>query len=203
MILAIDTTAGTTVAVVDGQKVLGFSEFEDRFGHAENIGNAIAQALQQAKISAADIESVAISRGPASYTGLRVGMAAGVAFAAVRSIPLHGVVALDAVATALPNAKSEQWMVISDAKRGEFFCCRYSGIDESGLAIRSSEPEVIKPEQLEKYSDLATVDSNSDAKLIGLYAEKAIAAGVDLSDSTALYLRSPDVTPSTKKRVSG
>ena len=203
MILAIDTTAGTTAAVVDKQQVLGFSEFEDRFGHAENIGNAIEQALQQAKVAAADISSVAISRGPASYTGLRVGMAAGIAFATSRSIPLVAVVALDAVATANPVENSEQWMVVSDAKRGEFFSCRYSGVDESGLAIRFSEPEVLKPEQVEKYSDLARVDIKSDAKLIGMYAEKAIEAGVDLSDATALYLRSPDVTPSTKKRVTG
>jgi len=201
LILAIDTTAGTTAAVIENQQVLGFSEFDDRFGHAENIGSAIQQALQRAQVTAAGITSVAISRGPASYTGLRVGMAAGVAFATARSISLHAVVALDAVATAYPSENS--WLVISDAKRGEFFACSYSGVDDSGLAIRSSELEVLKPEQLEQYSNLTKVDLNCDAKLVGLYAEKAIAAGVELHDATALYLRSPDVTPSTKKRVTG
>lgn len=203
MILAIDTTAGTTAAVINAQQVLGFSEFADKFGHAENIGKAIEQAMQRAGVSASMIEAVAISRGPASYTGLRVGMAAGVAFATARKIPLHAVVALDAVATAYPATNNSGWIVVSDAKRGELFVCTYSGIDAFGLAVKASEPEVLKPEQLDRYSNLFKVDTKSDASVIGLFAEKASAAGVDLSDLSALYLRSPDVTPSMKKRVTG
>lgn len=205
MILAIDSTAGTSAAVVSGGKVLGFSSFDDPFGHAENIGRAIEDALRQAVIKGEDITSVAISRGPASYTGLRVGMAAGVAFATARKIPLHGVVSLDAVAYFhAQEIQADKWLVLSDAKRGELFVGVYSGFDDSGLPIRTDDPAVMKPLDVEeKFHKLTRIDKSSDAAAVGMFAEKAINAGVDFSDATALYLRSPDVTPSAGKRVSG
>ncbi|MEY4560090.1 MAG: tRNA ((37)-N6)-threonylcarbamoyltransferase complex dimerization subunit type 1 TsaB, partial [Actinomycetota bacterium] len=42
MLLAIDTSAGTSTALFDGETLLATIEFDDPFGHAENIGNAIA-----------------------------------------------------------------------------------------------------------------------------------------------------------------
>jgi hypothetical protein len=38
---------------------------------------------------------------------------------------------------------------------------------------------------------------------VGIFAEKSIAQGIELTDVSALYLRSPDVSPSAGKRVSG
>lgn len=205
MILSIDTTAGTSAAVVHEGKVLGYSVFDDPYGHAENVGRAIENALQQASVQAEQIQRVAISRGPASYTGLRVGMATGLAFAIGRQVPLHGVISLDAVA--LFHASETQhsaWIVTSDAKRGELFVGAYAGFSPEGLPIREQQPEVMKPEQLEQsYADMVRIGEPCDAKAVGLYAEMAIAAGLELEDVSALYLRSPDVTPSTGKRVSG
>ena len=77
MLLAIDTSAGTSTAIFDGETLLSLVEYDDPFGHAENIGNAIAEVLKNSKLTAAEITAVAIGRGPAPYTGLRVGMAAG------------------------------------------------------------------------------------------------------------------------------
>jgi len=74
LILAIDTSAGTSAAVFDGVSRLSFINFEDRFGHAENIGLAIRGALTEAGIVPADLTLVAIGRGPAPYTGLRLGL---------------------------------------------------------------------------------------------------------------------------------
>lgn len=205
MILAIDSTAGTSAAVVSEGRVLGFSSFDDPFGHAENIGRAIEEALEQAGIKGESITSVAISRGPASYTGLRVGMAAGVAFATARQIPLLGVVSLDAVAHShAQEITAGRWLVTSDAKRGELFVGVYEGFDDSALPIRNGDPKVMKPLEVEEsFQGVTRIDKTSDAGAVGIFAEKAINAGVDLSDATALYLRSPDVTPSPGKRVSG
>ncbi|HEY7796947.1 MAG TPA: tRNA (adenosine(37)-N6)-threonylcarbamoyltransferase complex dimerization subunit type 1 TsaB [Microbacteriaceae bacterium] len=205
MILAIDSTAGTSAAVVSEGRVLGFSSFDDPFGHAENIGRAVEDALEQAGIKGESITSVAINRGPASYTGLRVGMAAGVAFATARQIPLHGVVSLDAIANFhAQDITAGRLLVTSDAKRGELFVGVYLGFDDSGLPIRPEDPKVMKPVEVEEsFQGVTRIDKASDAAAVGIYAEKAIRAGVDLSDTTALYLRSPDVTPSTGKRVSG
>lgn len=205
MILAIDSTAGTSAAVVSGGMVLGFVNYDDPFGHAENVGRAIETAFERASAVASDIERVVVSRGPASYTGLRVGMASGFGFAAARKIPIHGVVALDAVADYYCQGYDfDRWLVTSDAKRGEQFVAVYSGFDGSGLPLRALDPVVMKPLEVEQsYQGLERVNEPSDARAVGLYAEKAIAAGFLLNDISPLYLRSPDVTPGVGKRVSG
>jgi len=194
LLLAIDTSAGTSTAVFSGEKLLGFVEYDDPFGHAENIGNAIAEVMAKAGISAGEVTAVAIGRGPAPYTGLRVGMAAGTSFASALGIPMYSVMNLDAVALSHGQAKI---LVSSDAKRKELFVASY----ESGQRVFG--PAVLKPEELDQFEGFIQVDGKCNAKLVGRYALWAQASGIDLSDSSALYLRSPDVAPSAGKRVTG
>ena len=194
MLLAIDTSAGTSTAVFDGEKILGFVEYDDPFGHAENIGNAIAEVMSKAGISASEVTAVAIGRGPAPYTGLRVGMAAGASFAMALGIPLHSIMNLDAVA--LPHGQAKI-LVSSDAKRKELFVATY----DQGKRVFG--PAVLKPEELGQFGGFAHVEGKCNAELVGRYALWAQASGIDLSDSSALYLRSPDVAPSAGKRVTG
>lgn len=194
MLLAIDTSAGTSTAIFDGETLLASNEYDDPFGHAENIGNAIAEVLRNSKLTAAEITAVAIGRGPAPYTGLRVGMAAGTSFATALGLPMYSVMNLDAVALAHGAAKI---VVSSDAKRRELFVAAY----DQGSKVFG--PSVLKPEELEQFADFEAVEGKCNAELVGRYALWAIERGLDLNDSTALYLRSPDVAPSAGKRVSG
>ena len=194
MLLAIDTSAGTSTAVFDGEKLLGFVEHDDPFGHAENIGNAIAEVMAKAGITASEVTAVAIGRGPAPYTGLRVGMAAGASLAMALGIPLHSIMNLDAVALSHGQAKI---LVSSDAKRKELFVATY----DQGKRVFG--PAVLKPEELGQFEGFSHVDGKCNAELVGRYALWAQASGIDLSDSSALYLRSPDVAPSAGKRVTG
>lgn len=194
MLLAIDTSAGTSTAVFDGEKLLAFVEYDDPFGHAENIGNAIAEALEKAQVVASQITAVAIGRGPAPYTGLRVGMAAGTAFATALELPIFSVMNLDAVALASGLGKI---VITSDAKRKELFVAAY----DQGKKVFG--PSVLKTEELEQFADFVAVAGKCTAELVGRYAIWANGQGLDLSDSTALYLRSPDVAPSAGKRVTG
>ena len=194
MLLAIDTSAGTSTAVFDGEKLLSFIEYDDPFGHAESIGNAISEVMAKAGISASEVTAVAIGRGPAPYTGLRVGMAAGTSFAMALGIPMYSVMNLDAVALTHGQAKI---LVSSDAKRKELFVATYE------LGERVFGPAVLKPEALDQFAGFGQVDGKCNAELVGKYALWAKAAGKDLSDYSALYLRSPDVAPSAGKRVTG
>ena len=194
MLLAIDTSAGTSTAVFAGDKLLGFVEYDDPFGHAESIGNAISEVMAKAGISASEVTAVAIGRGPAPYTGLRVGMAAGTSFAMALGIPMYAVMNLDAVALSHGQARI---LVSSDAKRKELFVATYE------LGERVFGPAVLKPEALDQFAGFDQVDGKCNAELVGRYALWAKAAGKDLSDSSALYLRSPDVAPSAGKRVTG
>ena len=200
MLLAIDTSQATSAAVLRNGELLSLVSFGDALGHAENIGLAISAALTEAGVGAGELTGVAIGRGPASYTGLRVGMAAALAFARARSLPSYGVATLDAVATRF--ADGNPTVVTADARRRELFVGFYSGLAESGLAQRSGELVVMSPQQLEdRIGSERVIAADCDAGMVGSYAALAIAAGVDLSDVSALYLRTPDVTQSPRKQV--
>lgn len=193
MLLAIDTSAGTSAAVVS-DKVLSLVQFDDPFGHAENVGLAMSEALTKANVTAAEITAVVVGRGPAPYTGLRVGMAAGLAFAQARNLPTFGVMVLDAVAHALDEPKL---LLYADAKRKEVFAAAYEN------SVRTFGPEVLLPAELDRFAGFRIQPAACDAGLVGLFAKSQIAEGVDLSDHSAIYLRSPDVSPSPGKKVSG
>jgi tRNA threonylcarbamoyl adenosine modification protein YeaZ len=194
LILAIDTSAGTSAAVFDGANRLSFINFDDRFGHAENIGLAIQAVLKEARIVPADLTLVAIGRGPAPYTGLRVGIAAGIAMATALDIQACGVITLNAVARKHPVGKI---LVVADAKRKELFIAGF----QDGEQVIS--PSVSTRQDLENHLGFQQVSGECDASLIGGYAVFAADQKLDLTDTSALYLRSPDVTPSAGKRVTG
>jgi tRNA threonylcarbamoyl adenosine modification protein YeaZ len=193
LLLAIDSSAGTSAAIFDGETLLAQVEFEDPFGHAENIGLAISDVLQQAALRPKDLSSVVIGRGPAPYTGLRVGMAAGIALARTLGIRLYGVMALDAIAFGDPG----NLVVTTDAKRGELFYAKY----EAG--VRTQGPEVIAPGELAVPSGFDHLTISCNAEMVGRFAISALESGADLSDVSALYLRSVDVNVSKGKRVTG
>jgi len=194
LLLSIDTSAGTSAAIHDGAELRASVRFEDPFGHAENIGRAISGAMHEAGVLPEKLTGIAVGVGPAPYTGLRVGIAAAKALAAPLDIELHGVMVLDAIAF---SRTEERLLVTTDAKRGELFVAGYaSGKREFG-------PSVVPPERLADFSSYKRVSESADAQSIGSFANWAIAEGHDLSDTSAIYLRSPDVTPSAGKRVSG
>lgn len=222
-VLAIDTSAGTSVAVVeqlDGQiSVLGEVNIDNPMKHAENIGVAIAESIAKANPSATPahpargIDAVVVGRGPAPFTGLRVGIAAAIMFAEGLHLPLFGVVSHDAIALAefeagLLLAAGEQLLVTTDARRSEVYWASYAGRDAHGLPIRSDGPGVLKPaaldEQLENRG-LHTVRSTAALTAANLarvfFAQQA--AGQASTDVTALYLRAPDAVPTAAKKVSG
>jgi tRNA A37 threonylcarbamoyladenosine modification protein TsaB len=121
-------------------------------------------------------------------------MAAATALAKANGLPLHGVITLDAIAY---SANSRKLLVITDAKRKELFAATY----ESGK--RHTGPMLLTAADLDSYSDFEIIQTGCDARLIGEFAVSELSAGGDLRDLSALYLRSPDVTPSPGKKVSG
>ena len=193
MLLAIDSSAGTSAALFHEGTLLAKAVFDDPFGHAENIGEAISQVLAQAKVRPRQLGAVVIGRGPAPYTGLRVGMAAGISLARTLGVKLYGVMVLDAIAF----GHDGELVVTADAKRGELFRAIYSA------GKRISGPEVIQPGELELRENQQHLTASCDAEMVGRFALSALAEGVDLSEVSALYLRSADVSPSKGKRVSG
>ena len=211
MLLAIDTSAGTSVAVVDREGgVLSESTTVDTMRHAEVIGEMIRDALAQASVAPAQLSGVAAGMGPGPFTGLRVGIAAAKAFALGIGKPVVPIVSHDAVALErYSTGHTGPLLVVTDARRRELYWSTYAGIDEFGIPLRSSGPGLSKPD------DVPTSDSQSgrlprfdagsvSAGMLGLLAESLYAHDRPFAEDQPLYLRSPDVTPSAgPKRVTG
>lgn len=205
MLLAIDTSAGTSVAIVDPDRgILAQADETDTRRHAEVIGTLIARVLAESGIAPAELSGVVAGMGPGPFTGLRVGIAAARAFAfgiGKPVVPLisHDALALDLVAPLL---------VVTDARRREVAWSKYLASDRLGLPVRVAGPSLAAPDALEAdiddYADYLRLDAATiPAGLLGMLGERLFAAGRGFGPSEPLYLRPPDITPSTgPKRVS-
>ncbi|MBF4635455.1 tRNA (adenosine(37)-N6)-threonylcarbamoyltransferase complex dimerization subunit type 1 TsaB [Agreia pratensis] len=203
MLLAIDTSAGTSVAIVDPstRAIVVERSTPDTMRHAEVIGTLLAEALSFAGIRPSALDGVVVGMGPGPFTGLRVGIAAARTFALGAGLPLHPMVSADAVARqeALTGA-SDTVMVVTDARRKEVFWSLYDL--SAAEPVRLDGPGLAKPDAL-PHSDARRVDAAEiPAAQLALAAAGLLAAGLPLASDEALYLRSPDVTmPSGIKRV--
>ena len=208
--LAIDTSAGTAVALLRNGEIVAEVNNDNHMAHAETIGSAIAEVL--AKAPGVGVISVVVGRGPAPFTGLRVGIAAAMMFAEGAKAKLSGVVSLDAIALSTIDERvtpATPLLVATDARRKEVYYALYSGIDSHGIPIRIEGPSVIKPADLEQQLQArnifpVTTDAKVTAAAIAKLAHAQQVAGLLSDDVTALYLRQPDaVEGQFGKKVSG
>ncbi|GAB3603891.1 tRNA (adenosine(37)-N6)-threonylcarbamoyltransferase complex dimerization subunit type 1 TsaB [Microbacterium aureliae] len=218
MILGIDTSLGTAVAVVEPDGVVRAAlESTDPRGHAEVIGTLLQRVLAEAQVTASDITHVAAGMGPGPFTGLRVGIAAARTFAVGRGIPVvpvpsHDAVALelllhDALTGGFEDSDDELFAVATDARRREYAYTVYRGLDDDGLPVRVAEAALAPRDDLDSvlaaHGALRRDAERTPAAMLALAAARAVAAGRTIGPADALYLRSPDVTASAgPKRVS-
>lgn len=212
--LCIDTSAGTTVAVLQGGELRSEIHFDESMKHAERIGDAIAQAIAAADIKPGRITNVVVGRGPAPFTGLRIGIAAAVMFAEGVGAQLFGVTSLDAIARAALEKRGEgkhPLLVTADARRSEQYWALYSGLTSSGAPIMIEGPGVAKPAALdEKFADQKIDRTNIkiNAVDLGKVFDAQLLDGTASHVIEAMYLReadavAPKVLRDFGKKVSG
>lgn len=214
--LVIDTSAGTSVALMRAGKPV--AEFNDssNMKHAEGIAAAIANVLAEGGALAKEVSSVVVGRGPAPFTGLRVGIAAAMMFAIGSGAKLFGVVSLDGIALAAlsdPSVASKisadrPLLVTADARRQEVYWALYSGLGSTGAPVCIEGPAVLKPAALAEMLaarglEYTEVNSSVLATRLGQVFDAQILAGTASQDVSALYLREPDAVPTPGKKVSG
>lgn len=215
MLLAIDTAAGTSVAVVERDRVLSVHSVEDTRRHAEVIGDLIQRSLADAGAAVSNLTGVAVGMGPGPFTGLRVGIAAAEAFANGAGLPLLRVASHDAVAFERfeqfenserfqqSDATAEALLITTDARRQERYWSAYQGVGSRGIPHRVAGPE-IGARDLDRAGFLRVDTDWISAASVGRLAERILASGAEFAAPTPLYLRSPDVTvAAARKRVSG
>ena len=206
VLLAIDTSAGTAVAVLVDGVVASESYDANSMQHAEQIGLQIQKGLEAAKKKSSDVTAVAVGVGPGPFTGLRVGIAAAKMFAEGVSAPLIGVGSLDAIVFA--ESLLEPTLVLTDARRSEVFFGLYQGKTAAGVPKTLLGPGVKKQAELEAQLQAAghnylMANSQVSAAKLGLLALALLAEGTASSSVVANYLRAPDAVPAKGKKVSG
>ncbi|QCR44663.1 tRNA (adenosine(37)-N6)-threonylcarbamoyltransferase complex dimerization subunit type 1 TsaB [Curtobacterium sp. SGAir0471] len=206
MLLAIDTSAGTSVAVVDpatGRAVAERSTDDSR-RHAEVIGPFLADVLAEAGITGTDVTGVVAGMGPGPFTGLRVGIAAARTFAAARGVPFLPLVSHDAIAA--NQAQDGPFVVLTDARRREVYWSAYdqtrTRVAGPGLAKPADLDEAIRASRPDAVDWPRATVATVPAGRLGALAADRLASGAPFADDTPLYLRDPDVTvPGAPKRV--
>lgn len=206
--LAIDTSAGTTVAVLSMGTVLAELNYLEPMTHSERIGSAIEKVLTDSGIQAKQISTVVVGVGPGPFTGLRVGMAAARYFAIGAKARLVGVCSLDSIALDfyLANPEPKPLLVTTDARRKEVFWATYAGV-VNGFPVRTHGPAVNKFDDIKTLVDVTAMSSTELGVRAGALGQIAFAQGLTPagtnSDITPIYLREPDAVPSKGKKVSG
>ncbi len=205
MLLAIDTSAGTALALVaDDGRVLAERSTADTRRHAEVIGPFLADVFGEAGVAASALTGVVTGIGPGPYTGLRVGIAAARAVALAVSIPLLPVPSHDAVAMRLVEGGvvAGRFAVVTDARRREAAVTVYA----AALPL----PTVLEPAHLVPRAGWMPPDGVTahevpeiPAAPLAHAALARLAAALPFPEPHPLYLRAPDVTLSSPKRVTG
>ena len=126
-ILAVDTSGfAGSVALSDDRTVIAQRLIStDGRRHAQTLVLEVSELLKSCNVTSQQIDIVAVSIGPGSFTGLRVGVVFAKTFAWANDAKLVAVDTLQAIAQQLPSEHSSV-TVISDAQRNELFVNRYS-----------------------------------------------------------------------------
>lgn len=118
MFLAIDTaTSVVGLSLDDGHEVLTERVFRAKRHHTAELAPEVALVLRNGGIRPTDLTGLAVTQGPGSYTGLRIGMALAKGLALAHGLPLVGVPTLDVVARAQPE-REESLLAVMRAGRG-------------------------------------------------------------------------------------
>jgi tRNA threonylcarbamoyl adenosine modification protein YeaZ len=214
-LLAVDSAASLCAACVWDTAAgheLGRSVADIGKGHAERLMATIAEALQAAAADYSDIGALAVSTGPGSFTGVRVGVSTVRGLALALKIPAIGVTTLDAIAAEAGSAfPIRPVMVAIEAGRGDLYVALYDAsgkmsydarvsnfADALALAVANAPvlcgtaagkiAEAARPLVLDIGPAIATAD-------IATYARLAAERGPSSIKPAPFYLREPDAKP--------
>jgi len=180
-IFAVDTALGAcSVALLeDGNILVHLFEPMDR-GHAERLAPMVDEAMKTAKVDFSSLDRLAVTTGPGTFTGQRVGLAFMRGLRLALKLPLTGITTLEAIAAAAQqetdNAKAA---AIHDARR-----------DEAYLLLRDTETVILPPTVMPFQDAVERIRAFGPCVLAGTGAQAAaenMGPGFELSS-----IRQPD-----------
>ena len=219
-LIAIDTALeACSVGVIAGREPVLRSEVVGR-GHAERLMGMIEATMAEAKLAWADVERIAVTVGPGSFTGLRVGIAAARAIGIACRVPVVGVSTLAALAAPLILA-GEPGLVVPaiDAKHGSIY---FAVFGPDGRALVAPRVATVREAvrllgtgpirmagsgapmlAIEAWSARLTAEvvGETGAPDIGYVARLGLLADPHGAPPRPLYLKPPDAKPQDQSQI--
>ncbi len=179
LILSIETATGCgSVALtrggVNNGRLLAEAVAQPEKTHSRQLLGSVDWVMKAAGLNWTDVDGIAVSLGPGSFTGLRIGMAAAKGIALAADLPLIGVPTLDGLALSCPVIDRPLWCLL-DARKQEVYAACY----RPGPGCR---PEQVSPARA-ICPDL----------LVKNISEPSILAGPGVNEYHELFSRIPDV----------
>ena len=151
-ILAVDTaTKSCSVAIVDKGSLLAEMTVMNEETHSKHLLEMVCSVMKHSGLNLSDLDGFAVTRGPGSFTGLRIGISSVKGFAAAQGKPIVGVSSLDALARQVPFSPYLIYSLI-DARRDEVYLSRYRYKDEN-LKKESKEKAVSPKDALDEINE--------------------------------------------------
>ena len=226
-LLALDTTLGAcSVALIENGVVVAQKKEVRARGHVERLLPMVEEIINTAKISMADITTIAVTIGPGTFAGVRIGLSAAKGMAMALDIPLITVTSLESLTYefAKKNANFAGNVAVAiDARRGELYFQVFKIIDENIQAISQEEALPI-PLAAKKINTNIKMIIGSGAKILNsaldgqkidfstdfqnptaeFIAELSLNYGkrrLDVDHVKPLYLRAPDAKMPSKNVI--
>jgi tRNA threonylcarbamoyladenosine biosynthesis protein TsaB len=152
LLLSIETSSpicSIALHKVEDGRLLGQSELRLEKSHSTHLTVLIEQLVANTGHTVRDLAAVAVSDGPGSYTGLRIGAAAAKGLCFALDIPLVAVGTLPAlahqVAARMPRADTYLYAPMLDARRQEVYTALYRA---DGYELTAPAPLILTPEAM-------------------------------------------------------
>ncbi len=154
-ILSLETaTTNCSVSLSKDGKTIVLKEGNDKsYSHAERLHVYINEVLKEAKISSSSLDAIAVSKGPGSYTGLRIGVSAAKGLCFALEKPLISIPTLDALAH---QVNIEEGIIVSmlDARRMEVYSAIYNS---NYKQIRETQAQILDENSFSDYLEKGKV----------------------------------------------
>ncbi len=187
VILNLETaTTNCSVSVGKNGNILVLKEDNTpNYSHSEQLHVFIKNAMDIASVSFSDLDAIAVSKGPGSYTGLRIGVSAAKGLCFALDIPLISIATLESMAHQVRAGTSDFIIPVLDARRMEV----YSAVFDSNFdQIRETKAEIITESSFSRYAE------RGKTRLLGPGAKKCSEV---LNHANLVFMDT--VTPSAKE----
>src|SRR5690606_31394285 len=150
-ILHIETsTKNCSVSISrNGEMLCLCEEYDDRYGHSEKLHQFVNWALEGAEISLKELDAVCVSKGPGSYTGLRIGVSAAKGFCFGLDIPLLSLNSLGILAQTQMDKDFDLIIPMIDARRMEVYTANFNG---NGKMISGIEAKILNENSFQEFT---------------------------------------------------